>query len=289
MNYEEAIVAYNTAIEIDPMAPEPYIGLANIYIAQGDYEQALAILKQGAELIDDGEINSLLKECEDELNRRAEEERKKAEEAKYREEERQKRESEKNREERRKAAVNQILDSKVLGMTIYDICFSNQLILREHFKKQFDFGYIQGPGYGDSYHYYTSWEASRALDGHCGVNLRYQKEPVYADEEFYLRADKYDIYNSFYIIKRCLVSPYIENKLFFDKNEIDKYTDIPDFFKDYDYVSSLANDQSGEIRISLHNEAYQSMPYQIDDFSIYIKFDNNHNFESLEFWLCYQE
>lgn len=71
MNYEEAIIAYKAAIEIDPKSAEAYIGLAKVYIAQDDYEQALAVLQQGAEQIDDEELNALFKECEEEINRRA--------------------------------------------------------------------------------------------------------------------------------------------------------------------------------------------------------------------------
>lgn len=42
-NYEEAIIAFTAAIEIDPMRTEAYSGLANAYLAKGDYESAAAV------------------------------------------------------------------------------------------------------------------------------------------------------------------------------------------------------------------------------------------------------
>jgi len=44
-NYEEAIIAFNAAIEIDPKLVDAYLGLADVYIAQGDYETAREILE----------------------------------------------------------------------------------------------------------------------------------------------------------------------------------------------------------------------------------------------------
>lgn len=48
-NYEEAIIAFSAAIEIDEKQPETYIALADVYVQQGDYEKALEILQQGLE------------------------------------------------------------------------------------------------------------------------------------------------------------------------------------------------------------------------------------------------
>lgn len=42
-NYEEAIIAFTAAIEIDPKRPEGYSGLANTYIAMGDYDSAAGV------------------------------------------------------------------------------------------------------------------------------------------------------------------------------------------------------------------------------------------------------
>ena len=42
-NYEEAVIAFTAAIEIDPKRPEGYSGLANTYIAMGDYDSAAGV------------------------------------------------------------------------------------------------------------------------------------------------------------------------------------------------------------------------------------------------------
>ena len=46
-NYEEAIIAFTAAIEIDPKQADAYIGLADVYTAQGDRDKAEEILKRG--------------------------------------------------------------------------------------------------------------------------------------------------------------------------------------------------------------------------------------------------
>ena len=46
-NYQEAIIAFNAAIEIDPKQPDAYEKLAEMYIAAGDTEQARKILEDG--------------------------------------------------------------------------------------------------------------------------------------------------------------------------------------------------------------------------------------------------
>lgn len=64
-NYEQAIVAFNKAIELDPKQAEAYVGLADVYIQQEDYEQALVVLQEGAENTEDEEsIQSKLLEVE---------------------------------------------------------------------------------------------------------------------------------------------------------------------------------------------------------------------------------
>ena len=52
-NYEEAILAFTAAIEIDPKRAEAYEGLADVYVALDDIESALEILRQGEEAIGD--------------------------------------------------------------------------------------------------------------------------------------------------------------------------------------------------------------------------------------------
>ena len=40
LNYEAAILAYKAAIEIDPRCEKAYVGLVDLYIAMGDYDEA---------------------------------------------------------------------------------------------------------------------------------------------------------------------------------------------------------------------------------------------------------
>jgi len=49
-NYEEAILAFNAAIEIDPMQADAYLNLANAYIGMNDFDAAKEILEKGYEL-----------------------------------------------------------------------------------------------------------------------------------------------------------------------------------------------------------------------------------------------
>ena len=46
-NYEEAVIAFTAAIEIDPKNPEGYLLLADAYMGQGDAEAALRTLHDG--------------------------------------------------------------------------------------------------------------------------------------------------------------------------------------------------------------------------------------------------
>ena len=50
LDYEQAIVAYEAAIAIDSKCEEAYIGLADAYVAMGEFEKALEILNEGYEL-----------------------------------------------------------------------------------------------------------------------------------------------------------------------------------------------------------------------------------------------
>ena len=52
-NYQEAILAFNAAIEIDPKQPELYLKLAQTYEQMEDYEKTLQTLGDGLEQTDD--------------------------------------------------------------------------------------------------------------------------------------------------------------------------------------------------------------------------------------------
>ena len=59
-NYEEAIIAFTTAIEIDPKMSETYLALGNLSIELGDYEAAAKILEQGVSNTNDTSLQELL-------------------------------------------------------------------------------------------------------------------------------------------------------------------------------------------------------------------------------------
>ena len=55
-NYEEAIIAFTAAIEIDPKSVDAYTGLANVYLAAGEYEKADAVWAQARTAITDAAL-----------------------------------------------------------------------------------------------------------------------------------------------------------------------------------------------------------------------------------------
>lgn len=64
-NYAEAIIAFTTAIEIDPKQPGAYLGLANAYIETGNKDAAREILEVGVAAVDDpAELEELLQTLE---------------------------------------------------------------------------------------------------------------------------------------------------------------------------------------------------------------------------------
>ena len=65
-NYEEAIIAFTVAIEIDAQKPEGYHGLADVYVARGDIDAAITTLNQGYEETGDSSMIDRLVELENE-------------------------------------------------------------------------------------------------------------------------------------------------------------------------------------------------------------------------------
>lgn len=63
-NYEEAILAFTAAIEIDPVREESYVELANTYVLSGMYEEAENILRRGLTHMESETIQTLLAEIE---------------------------------------------------------------------------------------------------------------------------------------------------------------------------------------------------------------------------------
>lgn len=77
MNYEEAVVTFNQAIEIDPRSADAYLGLADAYVGLGDEGAALETLEVGYEATGD----ERLKERVDEMRAAAVEREREAAEA----------------------------------------------------------------------------------------------------------------------------------------------------------------------------------------------------------------
>ena len=74
-DYEQAIVAYQAAIEINPMASDAYLGLADAYIGKGEYEKAAEVLQTGYDTTADERLEEKLEEVNAEIERiKAEEE-----------------------------------------------------------------------------------------------------------------------------------------------------------------------------------------------------------------------
>ncbi len=83
LNYDDAVVALKRAIEIDPRSPEPYLLLADVYVAQEDYPAAKEILEEGEKATGG---NEEIKNKQDEITQKEEEAQKQAEEQKKQEE-----------------------------------------------------------------------------------------------------------------------------------------------------------------------------------------------------------
>lgn len=61
-NYEEAIIAFTAAIEIDPKQTEAYIGLANAYLAQGDTDASRRVIEDAIAAVGEDAVRSALEE-----------------------------------------------------------------------------------------------------------------------------------------------------------------------------------------------------------------------------------
>ena len=61
-NYQEAVIAFETAIEIDPKRSEAYLGAADAYVELGDYASARKILEDGLDATGNRKIQKRLDE-----------------------------------------------------------------------------------------------------------------------------------------------------------------------------------------------------------------------------------
>ena len=55
LNYEQALVQFLKVIEIEPMNPRGYTGVAEAYVGLGEIEKAVEVLEQGLEVLPDDE------------------------------------------------------------------------------------------------------------------------------------------------------------------------------------------------------------------------------------------
>ncbi len=69
LEYEEAVAAFEIAIEIEPKNVDAYMGMAEAYIGMGEPEKAIRILKKGYRETEDEELGSLLEQLETDQNR----------------------------------------------------------------------------------------------------------------------------------------------------------------------------------------------------------------------------
>ena len=63
-NYEEAIIAFVAAIEIDSKRPDAYLKAAETYLALDDVDSAIAILEQGYEATGDARLTEQLEQLQ---------------------------------------------------------------------------------------------------------------------------------------------------------------------------------------------------------------------------------
>ena len=67
-NYEEAVIAFMAAIEIDPKRVETYVALADLYEAMGDADKLLEILENGVEATGDEALAERLEKLKKDIN-----------------------------------------------------------------------------------------------------------------------------------------------------------------------------------------------------------------------------
>ena len=74
LEYEQAVAAYQLALDIDPKSVEAYLGMAEAYIGMNDPAEALRALQKGYDLTQDERIAEKIRELESILNPVKEEE-----------------------------------------------------------------------------------------------------------------------------------------------------------------------------------------------------------------------
>jgi len=62
LSYEKAVLEFTEAIEIEPLNPDAYLGLAEAYVGMGDIEKAVEVLENGYDKTGDGRLKAMLEE-----------------------------------------------------------------------------------------------------------------------------------------------------------------------------------------------------------------------------------
>lgn len=70
LDYEQAIAAFEIAIELEPKNVDAYLGMADAYVAMGDPARAIKILKKGYKETSDDTLKEKMDELEAEQNRK---------------------------------------------------------------------------------------------------------------------------------------------------------------------------------------------------------------------------
>lgn len=62
LSYESAVMEFSEAVEIEPLNPEGYLGLAEAYVGMGDIDKAVEALERGYDKTGDERLRDMLKE-----------------------------------------------------------------------------------------------------------------------------------------------------------------------------------------------------------------------------------
>jgi len=81
LKYEEALACYMSAVEIDPMSVDAYLGIVEVYIRTGEYDSALEWAQKGYDLTGDERLKEKIDMIESEIARRKEKDKKEAEQS----------------------------------------------------------------------------------------------------------------------------------------------------------------------------------------------------------------
>lgn len=175
-NYEQAVVAFEAAIEIEPKSPDAYLGLADVYISQNNLEKVSVVLQNGYEQTKDENLKTKLDEVNAEIFRLEEEKKKAAGERK---------EKERRMAEELAAKTVQFdfefTDFKIAGYDLYEEHFDDLM-------KDFDIQVYNDIGsfYGNQY-----FGADGPADGSGNIFFDESKDNIYKAITYHCWDDDY--------------------------------------------------------------------------------------------------